>query len=186
MTDSIQGGPECIDVILDVVSDYYKIPVDAIKKDSRKREVLLPRQISMTLSLKYTKASLAKVGWIIGKKDHATVMHARKVITNLIQTDKTFRSTYREIDQMTEVAVRNKIYQAHTKVCEHCGSSIIVSLYWVNINNNKIHEKAETPDEVLICLSCNRQTVNITKEEYHNLIQLHNDIEKHTLETISA
>lgn len=186
MTDSIQGGPECIDIILEVVSDYYKIPVDAILMKTRKREVLLPRQICMTLSSMYTKASLAKIGMIIGSKDHATVLHAKRTIANLIDTDKIFQRAFNEIRQTTEIAIQNKIYNAELNVCLLCGSQNIISLFWVNINNNKIYQKADIESDVVLCLDCKSETQKISRKDYVNLKNNQHDIKEHTLETVSA
>ena len=40
---------------------------------------------------KFTKASLASIGTQIGKRDHATVLHACKTVDNLAETDKQFK-----------------------------------------------------------------------------------------------
>ena len=45
----------------------------------------------MFFSKKFTKASLASIGSIIGQRDHATVLHACKTVDNLAFTDKQFR-----------------------------------------------------------------------------------------------
>jgi chromosomal replication initiator protein len=42
--------------------------------------------------------STSKIGQYIGKRDHATVLHACTTITNLADTDKQFRSELNEID----------------------------------------------------------------------------------------
>jgi chromosomal replication initiator protein len=44
----------------------------------------------MYFSKKLTKASLASIGTQIGKRDHATVLHACKTVDNLASTDKQF------------------------------------------------------------------------------------------------
>ncbi len=46
-----------------------------------------------------TKASLSSIGSIIGGKDHATVLHACKTVTNLIETDKQFRGQMEELEK---------------------------------------------------------------------------------------
>ena len=45
----------------------------------------------MFFAKKYTKLSLANIGKSIGKRDHATVLHACKTVDNLNETDKQFR-----------------------------------------------------------------------------------------------
>ena len=80
------------------VSDYYGIETSAINTRSRKREVVLVRQISMFLAKKYLDMSTSKIGQYVGNRDHATVLHACKTIANLADTDKQFRTELEEID----------------------------------------------------------------------------------------
>ncbi len=87
-----------IDDIINKVSEYYGIEPEDINTRSRKREVVLVRQVSMFLAKKYLDLSTAKIGQYIGNRDHATVLHACKTITNLSETDKQFRNELNEID----------------------------------------------------------------------------------------
>ena len=56
------------------------------------------RQITMYLAKKYTDSSFSHIGKIVGKKDHATVLHACKTIKDQIETSKSFRSSVEEIE----------------------------------------------------------------------------------------
>jgi chromosomal replication initiator protein len=56
------------------------------------------RQLTMYLSKKYTDCSLSHIGKMIGKKDHATVLHACKAIKDQLEINKSFRSTVEEIE----------------------------------------------------------------------------------------
>lgn len=57
----------------------------ALKSKSRKREIVLRRQITMTLCVELVpEAPLAIIGGVLGEKDHATVLHAIKTVNNLI------------------------------------------------------------------------------------------------------
>ncbi|MDR1878519.1 MAG: chromosomal replication initiator protein DnaA [Bacteroidales bacterium] len=87
-----------IDYIQKVVCDYNKTNVSTLFSLSRKRDVVLIRQISMYFSKKYTKFSLAQIGLQCGNKDHATVLHACRTVENLIKTNPDFREKMEEID----------------------------------------------------------------------------------------
>ena len=87
-----------IDNIIKTVSDYYGVEVSAINTRSRKREVVLVRQVAMFFAKKYLDMSTSKIGQYVGNRDHATVLHACKTITNLADTDKQFRNELNEID----------------------------------------------------------------------------------------
>lgn len=80
-----------IDYIQKVVSDYFQMDVSTLQSKTRKRHIVQARQLAMFFAKKYTKASLASIGSQIGKRDHATVLHACKTVDNLSSTDKQFR-----------------------------------------------------------------------------------------------
>lgn len=90
--------PITIDEIIKKVADYYGVEEASINTRSRKREVVLVRQVAMYLSKKHLDMSTSKIGQYIGNRDHATVLHACKTIANLAETDKQFRSELNEID----------------------------------------------------------------------------------------
>ena len=80
------------------VSTYFNIDLKDIHSKSRKQEIVKARQISMFLCKKHTKYSFAHIGSIVGKRDHATVLHACRTVQGLIDIDKSFRSTMGEIE----------------------------------------------------------------------------------------
>lgn len=88
-----------IDYIQKIVCDYYNIPLNLIQSKTRKREIVQARQVAMFFSKSLTKSSLATIGSQIGKKDHATVLHACKTVNNLIDTDKQFRLQIQDIEK---------------------------------------------------------------------------------------
>ena len=88
-----------VEKIRDVVCEYFSLSVDAISTKSRKREVVQARQIAMYLSKQLTKSSLSTIGNAIGQRDHATVLHACKIVNDLLDCDKNFRSNVREIEE---------------------------------------------------------------------------------------
>ncbi|MBU1370664.1 MAG: chromosomal replication initiator protein DnaA, partial [Bacteroidetes bacterium] len=88
-----------IDLIQKVVCDFFGLPVDQINTKTRKREIVQARQLAMYFSKKHTKSSLATIGLHCGNKDHATVLHACKTVSNLIETDKRFQTYVKEIDK---------------------------------------------------------------------------------------
>ncbi|MBR1517690.1 MAG: chromosomal replication initiator protein DnaA [Bacteroidales bacterium] len=88
-----------IDYIQKVVCDYFNLPVDSIQSRTRKREIVQARQLTMYFAKKLTKSSLAAIGMQCGNKDHATVLHACKTVSNLAETDKTFRYYVEDIEK---------------------------------------------------------------------------------------
>lgn len=73
------------------VSEYTGEMVNKAKLHSktRKREIVLSRQLSMVYRNKKMRLSLQSAGDIYNK-DHATVLNAKKQVKNLIETDQNF------------------------------------------------------------------------------------------------
>ncbi len=92
-----------IDHIQKIVCNYFNVPSEQIQSKTRKREIVQARQVAMFFSKNLTKASLATIGSQIGRKDHATVLHACKTVNNLIETDKGFRLQIDEIGKKLKV-----------------------------------------------------------------------------------
>ena len=92
-----------IEYIQKIVSDYFNIPVDTINTSTRRREVAQPRQICMYFAKKYTKLPLSTIGHNCGNKDHATVLHACRVISDLYETDKKMKADIDAIDKKMKI-----------------------------------------------------------------------------------
>ena len=92
-----ENKPVTIDDILRVVCTHYGLESNAIHTKSRKRDVVQARQVAMYLAKTYTDLSTAKIGNLIGNRDHATVLHACKTIKALKDVDKAFQT---EIDEI--------------------------------------------------------------------------------------
>ncbi len=92
-----------IDYIQKVVSDYFQMDVDTLQSKTPKRHIVQARQLAMFFAKKFTKASLARIGSQIGKRDHATVLHACKTVNNLSTTDKQFRKYVEDLTKKLSV-----------------------------------------------------------------------------------
>ncbi|ARN79177.1 chromosomal replication initiation protein DnaA [Nonlabens spongiae] len=86
-----------IEQIQKTVSDYFSMDVETLQSKTRKRHIVQARQLAMYFSKQMTKASLASIGSQIGKRDHATVLHACKTVNNLASTDKQFNKYVEDI-----------------------------------------------------------------------------------------
>ena len=89
-----------VESIMDIVCKYYNLEQSVIQTNSRKREIVQARQITMFLAKNYTESSLSHIGKIVGKRDHATVLHAYKTVKDQIETNKSFRSSVEEIEAL--------------------------------------------------------------------------------------
>ena len=88
-----------IDHIIKVVCEYLNLDFERFNSTERTREIAQARQIAMYLSKQHTKAPLTTIGSAIGGRNHATVLHSCKAVSNLIETDKAFRRQVEEIEK---------------------------------------------------------------------------------------
>ena len=92
-----------VEYIQKIVGEYFGISVEKLNTNDRAREVVQPRQICMYFAKKYTKMPLATIGHQCGSKDHATVLHACRTISNLYDTDKKMKIDIDEIDKKMKI-----------------------------------------------------------------------------------
>ncbi len=71
--------------------NFYDLKEKDILSDSRKKEIVKPRQVVMYLLREELNASFPFIGRKMGNKDHTTVMHAYKKISNEIKTNENFQ-----------------------------------------------------------------------------------------------
>lgn len=64
--------------IIQSTVDFYDLKEKDILSDSRKKEIVKPRQVIMYLLREELNASFPFIGRKMGDKDHTTVMHAYK------------------------------------------------------------------------------------------------------------
>ncbi len=86
-----------IDYIQKTISEYFKIPVDQLKDKTRKKEIVIARQIAMYFAKDYTNHSLKTIGDHFGGRDHSTVIHAVQAISDFCDTDPSFKKTVEDI-----------------------------------------------------------------------------------------
>ena len=82
-----------IEEITKCVCDYFKIDENKIRDKTRRKEVVLARQIAMYLSKELTKSSLKTIGLHFGGRDHSTVIHAYNSIESSMQSDLQLKET---------------------------------------------------------------------------------------------
>ncbi len=77
--------------LLLAVAEFYDISVDDLVGTSRKRELVVPRQISMYLLREEIRCSYPNIGHELGGRDHTTAMHAYSKITQELETNEKVR-----------------------------------------------------------------------------------------------
>lgn len=80
-----------VDRIQRVVATHYDLRVSDLTGPRRPKNIAECRQVAMYLTRTMTKLPLIHIGEEFGGRDHGTVIHACKVITNQIQNTQDFR-----------------------------------------------------------------------------------------------
>lgn len=88
---------DSMELIISEVRRFQKAPSNFTYTKSQKRNVVHARQLAMYFGCLMTKKTLAEIGDYFGGKDHATVLHSKKTIKNLIDTDRLIRSDVLQI-----------------------------------------------------------------------------------------
>lgn len=88
-----------IDFIVKSVSNYFEISIEQMKSKTRKKEIVIPRQISIYLAKNYTNMSLKAIGHYFGGRDHSTVIHSIEAVENAMITDKSIKRAITELQK---------------------------------------------------------------------------------------
>ena len=93
---SVTVTPEAI---LDATATQFGFPVDELTGKSRRRPLVLARQISMYAFRQLTEFSFPAIGREFGDRDHTTVMHAVEKITGLMTQE---REVYDQVQTLVQ------------------------------------------------------------------------------------
>lgn len=86
-----------VDYIQKTVAEYFRISVDKLKEKTRKKEIVMARQIAMYFAKEYTNHSLKSIGDHFGGRDHSTVIHAVQSVNDMYDTDNGFKKSLDEL-----------------------------------------------------------------------------------------
>lgn len=83
--------------IIEIVCNNFKITDKQVKSESRKKHVLMARQLIMYLLKEAMDMTYEEIGDLFGGKEHSTVLHSCKKIKELMDTDPRVR---KEVNQL--------------------------------------------------------------------------------------
>ncbi len=87
--------------ICDLVSAQFRVSIKDLQSRSRKKAITVPRQIAMYLARKHTEESLVDIGRIFNR-DHSTVLHSVKVVTNKLVRDSSVNAQLQILDSKVQ------------------------------------------------------------------------------------
>ncbi len=83
-----------LDNIQRTVAKYYNVKIQDLTGSRRTRSIARPRQVAMALAKELTSHSLPEIGESFGGRDHTTVLHAVRKITELRESDTKISDDY--------------------------------------------------------------------------------------------
>ncbi len=94
-----------VDSIKDLVADHFSMPVEKLQSKTRKRSIVIARQLSMYLAKKLTNKSLKSIGAKFGGRDHSTVIYSCNAVQDLMDTDAIFKDTVQELEKKVAMSL---------------------------------------------------------------------------------
>ena len=91
------------EVIQRTVAEYYNLEVENLASATRRRHVVLARQISMFLVKQYTEESLKSIGRMFGGRDHSTVLYSIKTVKDLMETNDEIRKSLGDLERKIRI-----------------------------------------------------------------------------------
>ena len=86
-----------VDYIQKSVGEFFQVSVDDLKAKTRKKEIVIARQVAMFLCKEYTNHSLKSIGYHFGGRDHSTVIHAVQSVSDMMEVDSKFCHNLEEL-----------------------------------------------------------------------------------------
>jgi len=97
-----------IQQIIQAVTHFYSVKVSDLQGKRRHKSISMPRQICMYLARQRTRHSLEEIGGYFGGRDHTTVMHAVRSISDNRKEDSAFARVLEQIEAtLDNQAARN-------------------------------------------------------------------------------
>jgi chromosomal replication initiator protein len=88
-----------IDVIQKKVAEHFDIRIADMTSKRRPENIAFPRQIAMYLARNLTESSLNTIGEAFGGRDHGTVLHACRLVSDRMSVDTSVREAVRHLER---------------------------------------------------------------------------------------
>lgn len=95
---AIQPKKITVGDVLGAVAEHYSLPEKAITSTNRSREIANARHIAIYLTKELTDSSLTEIGFKMGKRTHATVLHSISMIKDRLEFDPVLRQTIAKLE----------------------------------------------------------------------------------------
>ena len=95
---AIQPRVITIGDVIGAVSEHYGIPEKAIVSSNRSKEITQVRHIAAYLCKELTKSSLTEIGFKMGRRTHATMLHSVAIVKDQLEFDPALRQHIAQLE----------------------------------------------------------------------------------------
>lgn len=95
---AIQPRKITVGDVIGAVAEHYSVPEKALLSANRSREVSNARHLAIYLTKELTDSSLTEIGFKMGKRTHATVLHSIALVKEKLEFDPVLRQTVSQIE----------------------------------------------------------------------------------------
>ena len=88
---AIQPRQTTIPDIIATVAEYFNVPPKAIVAQNRSKDISQARHVALYLSKELTNCSLNEIGFKMGRRTHATVLHSISLVKSQLEFDPVLR-----------------------------------------------------------------------------------------------
>ncbi len=88
---ALQPQTVTVDDVIGAVSRHYNIPERAIMAQNRSKDITLARHVAAYLSKQLTSSSLSEIGYRMGRRTHATILHSIAYVRDTMEFDPVLR-----------------------------------------------------------------------------------------------
>ena len=105
LKDIVQNAePELnVDQIQKVTAKHFDFTLEDLKCKTRKKDIVVARQVAMYLAKEYTRNALKVIGYHFGGRDHTTVIHAVKCVHEMMNKRPQINDDIRQIKQKLKI-----------------------------------------------------------------------------------
>ena len=94
---AIQPQQTTVQDVMEAVAAHYNIPEKALMAQNRSRDITQARHVAVYLSKQLTHSSLAEIGYQMGKRTHATVLHSIAIVKEQLEFDPVMRQHIKQL-----------------------------------------------------------------------------------------
>jgi len=84
--------------VINAVAEHYNLPERALMASNRSKEISRARHIAIYLCKQLTPSSLSEIGFNMGRRTHATILHSISLVREQLEFDPVMRQQIAQLE----------------------------------------------------------------------------------------